>query len=211
IRDAVPAGAALQIREIARGRHQIAEMNDVHGGGHPVGKMVQVWSPAIGERKVVHIALAMQPGGSNASVRSVLLRVFGEPKSERHVKIHRALHVGRKDIEMIEPLRMHPFMIRVLLQQPLARFHLEAELDRHAERINGGERAALIGTLDKSMLDGFGFEEMRRPVEVILRGELEAKCVGNGALSFLSKIEWCCRSSTPRGYTTSPVQSYQSH
>ena len=119
--------------------------------------MVQARSPSVGEGEVVHIALAMQPGGRNASVRPILLRIFGEPEPERNVKIHRALHVGRKDIEMIEPLRMHAFMMGVLLQQPLARFHLEAELDRHPERINGRERAALIGTLDKSRLEVFGF------------------------------------------------------
>src|SRR6516164_9822795 len=153
-------------------------MNDVHGGGHPVGEMVQAWSPAVGEREVVDIALSMQPGSRNAAVRPILLRIFGKPEAERHVEIHRALHVGCKDIEMIEPLRMYAFMIGVLLQQPFPCLHLEVELDRHAERINGSERAALRGTLDKSMPETFGCEETRSLVEVLLRGDLEAECMG---------------------------------
>src|SRR6202012_519449 len=73
--DAVAAGAALEVFQVAAGGHDVAEMQHVHRRRHPIAEMVQARSLAVGDGEIVHIALAMQPGGSDAAVGAVLLGI----------------------------------------------------------------------------------------------------------------------------------------
>jgi hypothetical protein len=72
--------------------------------------MAQARPPAIGEGKVVHIALAVHPGRRDVARRSILLGILGEPEAERGIKIDAALDVGCQDIKVIEALRLHALM-----------------------------------------------------------------------------------------------------
>src|ERR1700730_19201144 len=91
VRDAVAAGAALDVLQKSTGSHNVAEVQNVHRGRHPVRKMVQARALAVGDSKIVHIALAMKPGGGDASVRTVFLGVFGQPGAEPGGRTHGAV------------------------------------------------------------------------------------------------------------------------
>ena len=110
VRDAVAAGAALDVLQVSAGCHHVAEMQDVHRGRRPIGNMVQARAAAVGDGEVVDIALAVHPGGGDASVRSVFLAIFGQPEAEPGVEVDGVLHFRREDVEMVEPLRMAAFI-----------------------------------------------------------------------------------------------------
>src|SRR6476620_2074545 len=82
IGNAVSAGAALDVLQETAGGHYVAEVQNVHRGRHPIGKMVQARASAVGDGKIVDVALAVHPCGSDAALRSVLLGIFGEAKAE---------------------------------------------------------------------------------------------------------------------------------
>src|SRR4051812_42989699 len=110
VRDAVASGAALDVLQVTAGSHDVAEMQDVHRGRRPIGKVVQARAAAVGDGEVMDIALAVHPGGGDAPVRSVFLAIFGQPEAEPGVEVDRVLYFGRKDVEMAEPLRMAAFI-----------------------------------------------------------------------------------------------------
>ena len=99
IRDAVAAGAALDVLQEAAGGHHVAEMQDVHRSRHPIGEVMQARALAIGDGKIMHIALAVQPGGGDAAVRPVFLAIFGQAEAEPCIEIDRALDFGAKTLK----------------------------------------------------------------------------------------------------------------
>jgi len=86
VRDTMPSGAALDIIEITARGHHIAQVQNVHGSGHPIGEMVQARALAVGDSEIVNIALAVQPGGRDPAVLAVLLGIFGQAEAEPRVK-----------------------------------------------------------------------------------------------------------------------------
>ncbi len=68
--------------------------------------MMQPRALAVGDGEIVHVALAMHPGGGDASIRTVFFCVFSQAEAETGVEIDCALHIGRKHVEVVEPLRM---------------------------------------------------------------------------------------------------------
>ncbi len=109
------------------------------------------------------------------AVGAILLGVLGEAEAERRVEVDGALHLRRKHIEVVEPLRLHAFVAAVLAQQGRALFHLEVELERQAARIERAQCAALERCLDEGVLRAQRLEEVRGLVEVLLARDLEAE------------------------------------
>ena len=96
VRNAVAAGAALDVLQIAAGGHHVAQVQDVHRRRHPIGEMMQARATAIGDGEVVDIALAVHPGRRDAPVRAVLLAVFGEAEAEPGVEVDGVLNFGER-------------------------------------------------------------------------------------------------------------------
>src|SRR6266704_5495216 len=63
--DAVAARTALDVLEEAARGHHVAQMQHVHRGRHPIGKMMQARAVAVGDGEIMHIALAMHPRRRN--------------------------------------------------------------------------------------------------------------------------------------------------
>ena len=122
----------------------------------------------------MHVALAVHPGRDDAAVAAVFLRVLGHAEAEQGIEIDRVLQFGRKDVEVVEPLRAHALIAAVELQQALALLHLEIEFERHAERVGHVQRAPLIRHLDEGVAQALGSEMRRGAVEVVLAADLEA-------------------------------------
>ena len=55
IGDAMAAGTALDVLEIAAGGHHVAEVQDVHRGRHPISEVMQARALAVGDRKIMGI------------------------------------------------------------------------------------------------------------------------------------------------------------
>ena len=151
--NAVAAGAALDVLQVAAGGHHVAEMQDVHRGRHPIGEMVQARALAVGDRKIMHIALAVQPGGGDAAVRPVLLGIFGQAEAEPGIEIDGVLHLGGEHVEMIEPLRMAALVEIVAPQQMRALLHRGIEFDLEAEGVGELQGAALERLLGEGIAD----------------------------------------------------------
>ncbi len=115
--------------------------------------MVQARPLAVGDGEVVHIALAVHPGGCDAPVRPILLAIFGEAESEPCVEVDGILNFGGEDVEMIEPLRMAAFIEIVATQQMRALLHRRIKLDRETAGIGKLQCSALERLLDKLMRD----------------------------------------------------------
>ena len=60
--NAVPPGTAFNIADIAGGRHDIQQIDDIHRCRHPEGDVMQPRAGAVGKGDVVNTALAMHPG-----------------------------------------------------------------------------------------------------------------------------------------------------
>src|SRR5579871_701527 len=155
-------------------------MQDVHRCRHPIGEVVQARALAVGDREIMHIALAMQPGRRNAAIRSILIRVFGEPEVETGVKIHGVLHLGRKDVEMIDPLRMATAVEIIAAEQMWSLVHRRIKLELKAEGIGELQSAALERLFGKCIDDAVVREERGSLVEIGLAADLEAEAVAGG-------------------------------
>src|SRR5262249_50332375 len=182
VRDAVSTGAALQILQETARRHHVAEMQYVHRGRHPVAEMMQARPLAVGDGKVMHVALPMQPGGGDAPLRSIFFRIFGQAESEPGVKVHGVLHFGGEDVEMVEPLRMAAAIEVVPSQEMRALLHGGVKLDLETEGVGDLQGAALERLLGESVLDAVLGEEARRLVEIALIADLEAEPAAGGRL-----------------------------
>ena len=104
----------------------------------------------------------MRPSRPSSSVYSVMR------KPSSGIEVDRVLQLGREDVEVVEPLRLHALVVAVELQQPFALLHLEIELQRRAERVDRLQRAALIRHVDKGVAQPFRREERRGLVEVLV-------------------------------------------
>ena len=106
LRDAVTAGTALHVGEVAGGGHHIAQVDDVEGRRHPIGDVVQPRPAAVGEGDIVHAALAVHPGCRDARLGAVALGIFGQAEAERCIEFDRCLHVAGEEVEVVDALRM---------------------------------------------------------------------------------------------------------
>src|SRR5436309_951093 len=121
--------------------------------------MVQARAAAVGDGKVMDVALAVHPGRGDAAAGAVLLAIFGEAKAEPRVKIYRVLHLGREHVEMVEPLRVAALVEVVATEQMRPPLHRGVELDGEAERIGEVQGSALERALDKAVSDAVFGEE----------------------------------------------------
>src|SRR6516164_1428385 len=137
--------------------------------------MMQARPLAVGQRQVVHIALAMQPGRRDATVWPILLGIFGKTKTKPGIEIHGVLHLGRKYVEMVDPLRMAAPVEIVAAKQKRAPLHRGIKLDLEAERIGELQRASLEWLLGESARNTRLSEEGGGLVEVGLVADLEAQ------------------------------------
>src|ERR1700742_2681663 len=137
--------------------------------------MVQARALAIGDGEVVHITLAVHPGGCDAPVWTVFLAILSQAKSEPRVEVDGVLNLGGEDIEMIEPLRMAALVEIVAAQQMRPLFHRRIKLDQEAAGIGELQRASLERLLDKLVRDTVLGKERRRFVEVAVIADLEAQ------------------------------------
>ena len=131
----MPSGTALDILQVSARGHHITQMQNVHGGRHPIGEMVQARAFAVGDSEIVNVALAVQPGGGDPAVLTVLLGILGQAEAEPGVEIDGVLNLGGKDIEMVEPLRMAALVKVIAAQQMRALVHRRIELDPKTERV----------------------------------------------------------------------------
>ena len=136
---------------------------------------MQARALAVGDGKIVDVALAMHPGGGDAAVRPVLLGVLGETKAEPRVEFHRVLHLGGEDVEMIEPLRMTASVEVVASQQMRPPVHRRVELDLEAEGIGELQCAALEGLVDEGVGQAVLGEKGGCLVEILVVADLEAQ------------------------------------
>jgi len=101
----VPSGAALHVRQIARRRHHVAQMQDVERACGPDADMVQPRSAAVGEGEVMDVALAVQPHRPEPRIAAIVgLGVFGQAEAQLSVEIVRRLHVRREAVDVIDAL-----------------------------------------------------------------------------------------------------------
>ncbi len=175
--DAVAGGAPLHVVEITARGHHVAQMQDVHRGRHPVSEMMQTGTFAVGDGEIMHIALAMHPGGGDASVRAILLGELGQAEAEPGVEIDGALHVVGEHVEVVEPLRMATLVEVVTAQQVRPLVHPGIELDRISQRIGELQRAALERLLGEAGGDAVLLQEGGGLVEVALVADLESHAV----------------------------------
>src|SRR5689334_18894095 len=105
--------------------------------------MVQARALAVGNGEIVHIALAMHPGGCDPPIRTVLLAIFGEAESESCIEVDGILHLGGEDIEMIQPLRMAALVEIIAAEQMRALLHRRIQFDQEAMRIGELQRTPL--------------------------------------------------------------------
>jgi len=114
---------------------------------------MQARAIAVGQCKIVHIALAMQPGRGHAAVRPVLFRIFGEAKAEPGVEVDGVLYLGREYVEMIDALRVAAAVKIVAAQQMRALLHGRIELDPETEGVGKLQGTALERWLGESVSD----------------------------------------------------------
>ena len=95
----------------------------------------------------------MQPGRSDTPLRSVFLGVLRQAEAEPGIKIEGVLHLGRENIEMVEPLRVTALVEVIAAKQQRALLHRCVELDLEAEGIGELQRAALKRLFGKRVND----------------------------------------------------------
>ncbi len=152
-------------------------MQDVHRRRHPVRKMMQARAFAVGDGKIMHVALAVQPGRGDAAVRSVFLAVFGQAETEPRIEVDGVLNLGGEHVEVVEPLRVAALVEVIAPQQVRALFHRCIQLDLEAERIGELQRTALERLLGEGVSDAVLGEERRRLVEVAVIADFEAQAI----------------------------------
>ncbi len=140
--DAVAAGAALHVGEIARRRHHVAGVQDVERVRIPHADVVQARALAVGEGEIVRAAAPLHPHRPELRVGAFGLGRLGEAKAEFGVEIVGFLHVRREAVDVIDALDARALIGRILLQHRFDAIHPEIEVDRHADRIDGAQACA---------------------------------------------------------------------
>ncbi len=111
--------------------------------------MMQPRPDAVGEGEIVHIAFAVQPNRPKLRIGAVGLGIFGETEAKLGIEVIARLHIGREAVEMVDALDAGAMISAVFLQHRWRLIHPGIEFERHAERVGGAQRAALMGRLDK--------------------------------------------------------------
>ena len=130
----MPPRPAFDIADIAGGRHQIEKINDVQRRGHPECGMVQPRPQPVGERHVMHAALAVHPCGPKAT-RVFIFGVFRHAKAHVVPEGNAGIYIGAEGVEVINPQRFDTFIERILLMNRRQAIHLGVEFQRHAEKV----------------------------------------------------------------------------
>jgi hypothetical protein len=111
-------------------------------------------------------------------VGAVGRNVFREPKSHAHPEFACLAHVRHQQLEMIEPLRLGPMMLKKGNDEPRLDVHARAEFDRHAARIDDMQRAALVRNLDPFGRHAGGSEEPLCLFQIFLGEDAHADALG---------------------------------
>ncbi len=141
--DAVAAGAALHVGEIAAGRHHVAGVQDVERVRIPHADVMQARAAAVGEGEVVRAAAALHPHRPELRIGAFGLGRLGEAEAELGIEVVGGLHVGREAVDVVDALDARALIGGVFLQHRGHAIHPEIEIDRHADRIVEAQRAAL--------------------------------------------------------------------
>jgi hypothetical protein len=137
--------------------------------------MMEPGSHAVGEGKVVDVALAVQPHGPQLGVILVGLGIFGEAESDLSVETVARLDVGGEAINVVDALDARAAMDRIALEHGGDLIHPRVEFERGPELVGGAQGAALVRDIRKCHREVAAREPCRRLVEVGLAGELEAE------------------------------------
>src|SRR5882724_3423415 len=105
--------------------------------------MVQARTLAIGEGEIVGAAPALHPYGPELRIGAFGLGRLGEAEAELGVEIIGRLNVRREAVDVVDALDARALVERVFLQHRADAVHLEVEVDRHADRIEGAQCASL--------------------------------------------------------------------
>ena len=110
-------------------------------------------------------------------------------KPSRAIEVAGGLHVGRQNLEMVDPLRAGGPVVLELHDQPRPRFHAGAELERRADRVVDMQRAALMRHLDIGGRQSGALEIALGGVEIVLGVDAQARCARRSAPTRLLEDE----------------------
>ena len=161
----MPPRPALDVVDVAGGRHDIEQVDDRQRGRHPERRVVHARSLAVGKGNIVDPALAVQPRGPERA-GFLIFGVLRRPEAKVVIESHALVDVGGEDVEMVDAQRPNPAIERVLLRDVRQSLHVAVELDRHPMVIAQPQRPSLKRPLDPAGFDALGFEVVLRPVEV---------------------------------------------
>src|SRR5579872_3627406 len=183
IRYAVPARPTLDIAEIAGGRHQVEQVDNVERGRDPERDMVKARTQSVRKGDVMDAALAMHP--SRPKLRPVVgVGIFRHAKADRGVKFRRRPHVRRKAIEMVDAQRLDAAIERIFLMDRRQPLHADIEFERYADIVARAKSAALIRRLDPARWKSPLIEKALGSIEMILVEDLEGERTGQADIPF---------------------------
>src|SRR5712664_1519992 len=130
---------------------------------------------AVGEGKVVDVALAVQPHGPQLGVVLVGLGIFGEAESDLGIEIGARLDVGGEAIDVVDALNARAPMGGIVLEHRRDLVHSRIEFERGPERVGGAQRAALVWNIRKCHREVAAREPRGGLVEVGFARELEGE------------------------------------
>ena len=74
-------GSTFNIVDVARGGHQIEQINDIQWRWHPKRNVMHPWPGAIGERHIMNATFAVHPSGPEL-LALFILGIFRDPEPE---------------------------------------------------------------------------------------------------------------------------------
>ncbi len=128
----------------------------------------------IGECEIVGAAAALHPHRPELRIGTFGLGRLGEAEAELDVEVVGRLNVRREAIDVVDALDARALVCRILLQHRGHAVHLEIEIERHADRIDGAQRAPLkrhVRPRHGQLARGKPFGGL---VEILFAGDLEA-------------------------------------
>ncbi len=136
---------------------------------------MQARPAAVGEGEIVTLPLrCIHTAQSFGSAPSVSV-VFGEAEAELGIEIVGGLHVGREAVDVVDALDARALIGRIFLQHRGHAIHLEIEIERHADRIGGAQRAALERHVRPRHRQVARVEPFGGLVEIVFAADLEAE------------------------------------
>ena len=155
------------------------------GVRHRERGVVQPRPAAVGEHDVVRIALALQEH-EHQVVGVVGRDELGEPEAEIAVELAGLRHLGRENLEMIDPQRAGAVVLLELHDQPRLHRLGGAEFERRADRVGDVQRAALVRHLDPFRRQAGALEHVLGLVEILLGVDPQADALaGRFAVALL--------------------------